>query len=184
MEWKLLNEAKYRCPCGKGKIIASVYINDCMEIAEKKIIDCPECSLKYNVESFKVEQEENSQKSEKLFCVKKNYPEFKYIPIANDFDEILIRLYPLKQLEEFLTESERYKNSEDIPKSRISYVELVNRFKNEKNMVELLELNRYLKLAVRKYSISKINYEFMLNEPNRYEEYLLNKMKNSVEIHL
>lgn len=52
MSWEVINTKKIKCLCGKGFIKQDIMGDDWNRFEEKTpIIDCVECSKKYNIES-------------------------------------------------------------------------------------------------------------------------------------
>ena len=47
MSWEEMGTRSIPCPCGKGKIIRTDYMDDWNRSEEEYSIDCPECKAKY-----------------------------------------------------------------------------------------------------------------------------------------
>lgn len=51
MSYEVIYEKEIPCPCGKGKIKHTVRENDFFQTKKSVTIECPVCSMKYNITS-------------------------------------------------------------------------------------------------------------------------------------
>ena len=51
MSWEEMDKRSITCPCGKGVITRTDYMDDWNRYKETVSIDCPECRIKYKLVS-------------------------------------------------------------------------------------------------------------------------------------
>lgn len=74
MEFQLVNEAKIKCPCGKGYIVHRTFVCETGDIRMSNTIECEECDKKYNIETIAYRDGDHINRG--LYLVRKDYPEY------------------------------------------------------------------------------------------------------------
>ena len=114
MSWEEMRTTSIPCPCEKGRITRTDYMDDWNREESRYCIDCIECREKYQV-VFRSYYKHPGDSGETYYLLEKNYPEYggmklsDVFPVPVDiqkmpFDEFLIRKYTYDDLKTALDE--------------------------------------------------------------------------------
>jgi len=195
MSCDVMGKKSVACPCGKGLITRTGYMDDWNESDESYAIECPDCRKKYRLVSYpKCGHHCQSSKVYSLLDV--DYPDYDgtrledVFPIcvnvnAMPFHEFLIRTYTCSDLHDALSEL-----NDVTAVSRLSGIayDIAKTHKRYFNSAKISVLREYVGKACKKYHEISDNKECRLpieqKENDERTAYEAERRKHMIPIHL
>ncbi len=195
MSWDVMGKKSVACPCGKGLITRTDYMDDWNRCDESYTIECPDCRKKYNLVSYS--QYGHHCETYKVYSLLDvDYPDYNGIrledvfPIsvnvnAMPFHEFLIRTYTCSDLHDALSEL-----NDVTAVSRLSGIayEIAKTHKRYFRSAKISVLREYVGKACEKYHEISDNKECRLpieqKEKEERSAYEAERRKHMIPIHL